>query len=191
MKTKSQGFTLIELMVTLALAAIVLGLAVPSVSNMIRSNSVISLNNEIVADLQYARSEAIKRNLPVVVCASTNGTSCVGSATNTWDSGWIVFVDVNFDMNPNGAGDVVIRVSNGSPRDTITVRTRAGAAFDIDAGFGYRGDGYPSVPSGSATPTGEILVCDQSDVDYSSRIVMNPTGRLQSVGKSDSSIGCG
>lgn len=87
------GFTLIELMVVLALVAILATLAAPSLRSLIETNRVASEINGFVADMQFARSEAIKRGLPVIICPSQNSTACSG--VNTWGVGWIVFVDAN------------------------------------------------------------------------------------------------
>jgi len=88
---KIQGFTLIELMLTLTVAAIVLGIAIPSFNQTMLNNSSASLGSELSVALNYARSEAVKRAKRVSICASDNGTSCL--AINNWDKGWLVFVD--------------------------------------------------------------------------------------------------
>ena len=88
---KQRGFTLIELMVTVAIAAIVLTLGVPSFRDLIQNNRVASTVNGLVTALQLARSEAIKRGGNITLCSSTNGTTCANS--NTWTSGWIVTTD--------------------------------------------------------------------------------------------------
>lgn len=86
---QASGFTLFELLITVAIAGIVAGLAIPSFNTMIRNNSSISVSNEFSDSLGYARSEAIKRANRVSVCASKAGTACDGE----WKQGYIVFVD--------------------------------------------------------------------------------------------------
>jgi len=102
----ARGFSLIELMVVVALVAILLVLAVPAFRNMIQINRVAGEVNSFSADLQYARSEAIQRGVPVSLCPSSDGATCLG--TNTWHSGWIVFVDYN-GSGTMQTGDVVLR----------------------------------------------------------------------------------
>lgn len=82
------GFTLIELMVTIAVMAILLAIAVPSFTDAALGNRLSSYANNFVASAHLARSEAIKRNAAVTLCASADGTSC--ATANGWQQGWIV-----------------------------------------------------------------------------------------------------
>ena len=104
------GFTLIELMVTISVAAILLALAVPAFQNLLISNRITAQTNDLVSDLAFARSEAIKRGLIVSACVAntplTTPPTC-GAGTN-WSSGWIVFVD-NGTIG-DATGDTIIRV---------------------------------------------------------------------------------
>jgi type IV fimbrial biogenesis protein FimT len=86
---------MIELLVTLAVAAILATIAVPNFQNFMTTNRVVSLTNELVAALNYARSEAIKRGVPVTVCktADPNVTNPVCSTSGGWQTGWVIFTD--------------------------------------------------------------------------------------------------
>ncbi|WP_323813030.1 GspH/FimT family pseudopilin [Cellvibrio sp. NN19] len=88
---KIKGFTLIELMVTLAVAAIVLGIAIPSFNQTMRNNSSSALGTELAGALNFARAEAVKRAKRVSICASSDGATCL--AADNWAKGWLVFVD--------------------------------------------------------------------------------------------------
>jgi type IV fimbrial biogenesis protein FimT len=81
------GFTLIELTITLAVAAVLLGVAAPSLSTFLATNRLTTQINDLMADINLARSEAIKRNVQTRVCAGS-GTSC--TAGGNWADGWLV-----------------------------------------------------------------------------------------------------
>lgn len=87
-----RGFTLVELLVGLAVAAILLTIAIPGYAFLLSSSRLAAVTNDLVTALQLARSEAIKRNVHVTVCKSGgSGSSC--AQTGDWRSGWLVFVD--------------------------------------------------------------------------------------------------
>ena len=85
---KIGGFTLFELMVTLAVAALILSLGVPGFRNFIQNNRATTHTNDLVTALNLGRSEATRRGASVLVCSSSDGATCSGS--NDWSSGWIV-----------------------------------------------------------------------------------------------------
>ncbi len=93
---RARGFTLVELMVTVAVAAVVLALAVPSFQTTLRNHRLTTYANEFIAALNLARTEAIRRGQPVVVCKSQDGNTCLEGG-NKWEVGWIAFVDRNGD----------------------------------------------------------------------------------------------
>jgi type IV fimbrial biogenesis protein FimT len=113
---KSQlGFTLIELMVTIAIVAILLTLGVPSMRDLLERNAVSGHINGFVGSVNLSRSEAMKRGIPVVMCRSNDPDTaatptCLGAGSN-WEGGWIVFADRNADsqMTAN-TSDVLLRV---------------------------------------------------------------------------------
>lgn len=94
MNTKS-GFTLVELVITLAVVAIIVTVAVPSFASFIRSQRATTQANDLLVSLTFARSEALKRGTPIGVCSTNDATasppSCAGD--DDWSSGWLVFVD--------------------------------------------------------------------------------------------------
>lgn len=106
------GFTLIELIITVAVAAIVLTLGVPSFREIISNNRLTAGANEMVAALHLARSEAVKRNVRVTLCKSADGATC--AASGGYEQGWIVFVDRNSNGAVN-AGEEVIRSYGALP----------------------------------------------------------------------------
>jgi type IV fimbrial biogenesis protein FimT len=90
---KSSGFTMVELMMTIAIGSIVLMLAVPSFRYVTNSNRIAAEINGLLGDLQFARSEAIKEGRTVTVCISSDGSNCLNPNPAAWQNGWIVFSD--------------------------------------------------------------------------------------------------
>jgi type IV fimbrial biogenesis protein FimT len=99
MKARQHGFTLIELMFTILALGVLLGVGVPNFVDLMRNSRMVSATNDILSDFNLARSEAVKRRVPVTLCKSQNGTACDGDATDPFLS-WIVFVD---DADPAAA----------------------------------------------------------------------------------------
>jgi type IV fimbrial biogenesis protein FimT len=126
---RSAGFTMIELMMTIAIATIVMTLAIPSFRYITNANRIAGEINGLLGDLQFARSEAIKEGQGVTVCVSTDSQTCSANNLN-WQSGWIVF-------SPAG----VLRVqSQFSGSDTFVSSTVATVTFNRE---GYAG-GLPA-----------------------------------------------
>ena len=146
------GFTLIEMMVTITVAAILLGIAVPSFSKMIERNRLSTGVNEFMGALMIARSEAVNRSLPVSICVSDDGASCDTSLDN-YAKGWIIFSDCNkdglistvvttcdFDGDGTNDKDMIINTHDGLDKLLIVGNTTA----EKDK-FTYEFNGRPSV----------------------------------------------
>lgn len=107
-KLKARGFTLVEAMIVVTLLAIVVSLAAPSFSSFLGRSGILSLESDFVNAISFARSEAMRRGLPVAVTAS------VPVAGNGFGQGWTIWVD----SNSNGtydAGEPVLRIHTAYP----------------------------------------------------------------------------
>lgn len=183
-RLQQTGMTLIELMVTMGVVAILATVAAPSLQTMIERNQLQTLTNNMVSNLYFARSEAAKRGFNVGLCASDNTQSACDSSASTFANGWIIFTDYDrngaltasttkFDTNGDGLLDepeqiLVVGeapnprftlISNGTPNNTIA----------------YRATGEVSPRSFS------LIVSDAKNTSkYLSRIYFNSTGRVRS-----------
>jgi type IV fimbrial biogenesis protein FimT len=107
MRYSMRGFTLVELLITMAVAAIVLSIAVPNFQTQILNNRSIVLGEDIASAVNYTRAEAVKRAGRVSLCASKDGATCVG----TWKDGFIAFIDtVGADTTVPPVVGTVLRV---------------------------------------------------------------------------------
>ncbi len=116
--TREAGFTLTELMVTLTIVAILMGIGVPSYKYVTNSDRVSTEINGLLGDLQFARAEAIREGQPVTVCPSSDGATCLTGTT--WNTGWLVWADLDGNGALSGSGEI-LRVQQGfKSTDTLT-----------------------------------------------------------------------
>ena len=118
--SKNHGMTLVELMFTLTLMAILMTLAVPSFNGAIASSRLTSSTNELYTAMAQAKSEAVRLGTRVTVCASSNGTQCSNDGT-AWNAGWITFVDSTRTGTVSvDAGEAIIAIGQAMP-DNISI----------------------------------------------------------------------
>ncbi|HQS30700.1 MAG: hypothetical protein B7X59_05230 [Polaromonas sp. 39-63-203] len=133
-----QGFTLIELMVTLALVAILMAIGVPSFTAYQRNAELTSFSNTLISGINAARGEAMKRGMNAMV---------VPKVGNDWNSGWVVFVDVNrsgtYDVNT----DITVQVREAAPSYLTVSNTGASAADSVY--IRYDAAGYSRLTNGA------------------------------------------
>lgn len=132
-----RGFTLLELMVAVAVVAIVAAIGYPAMTSLVSNSSLGGAANEMVATLQLARLEALRLNRTVTVCRSTDGLRCSTGAV--WNS-WITIADRDRD----GAADDVLRVSSLP----AAVQLRASEAIK-NSRIAFRPDGLAHAAGGS------------------------------------------
>lgn len=134
-EANSAGFTMVELMITIVIAAIGMALAYPSFTSVIRSNRVATSTNMLVSSFALARTEAIRSNRGAGVCPSTDGAACSGS---DWNAGTLVFAD-NDASGAWSDGDTAIRYFEAKPSLTVTAMPTGGTAVVPAVAFDTRG----------------------------------------------------
>ena len=159
----ARGFTLIELTIVLAIAAILLRAAAPGMTRTVAARALAAQVSEFMAALRFARSEAIKRGTVVTLCATAPGlqaSACQTGRHADWRHGWVVFVDAE-RRGLREAGDPVLRVQQPLQRSGGVAGTRAGISFTA-AGFSTDASSHflfspPAEAAGDAPPP--LLVC--------------------------------
>lgn len=135
----TRGFTLVELMVTLAVLAVLTMVALPSFRDTIRRSRVSAASNALLADLRYARIEAINRGQLVSLCPSSDGSKCTADGT-AWDAGWLVYTYPAGAASANAAyaaGNILLRA--GAMRPDVTIEA---STVDV-VSFGQQGQLRP------------------------------------------------
>ena len=181
-----RGFTLIELMVAILVLGILLGVAVPSFREAALSSRLTGYANDLVASAQLARSEAIKRNAAVTLCASKNGTTCGIDAGSGWEAGWIVLapardIEVTTDDVDDEDGFEMVtlpaEVLQRQPPLSTEFRMRAGAVTSIS---------FPPTIVGVTPAT--FKVCRASPVGKQERLVAITASGSTSVKTDDEEV---
>lgn len=131
-KQSIRGFTLTELVITLAIGSVFLSVAVPSYYDVIQRNRISSFTNQLVGHLNLARSESIKRGLRVSLCPALNNTAC--DAQSNWNQGWLVFVDTNSN-SVFDADEEMLAIQEGVPDEIKVENALATIAFDSSGFF--------------------------------------------------------
>ncbi|WP_435751029.1 GspH/FimT family pseudopilin [Thauera sp. AutoDN2] len=159
---KISGFTIVELMVTVAVAAILMMIAAPAFRDAIASYRLTTLTNELVAATRFARGEAIKLNRPVSFCraAAANSTDCAGGAGANW-ADWVV-------------SDGTSGIRRGAPE-------QLGNEFRVASNFG--GDTVTYAPNGLPTANGVVTACTTTPIAENRRVITIGPGNRISVAR--------
>jgi len=150
-------------MVTIAVAAILVVVAVPNLRTFVQNSRINTQVNDLIADLNFARSEAIKRRSNVAVCQSTNGTTCTGG---NWKDGRLIYSDTNGD-GVLGAGEAVLRYRGALAGSDNTLNLQIGAdpiVFNLSGMY-----------AGAAGTS--FAICDDRGASHGKSVTLNPIGQ--------------
>jgi len=155
------GFTFIELMTSVIVAAVLLAVAVPGLAGFIRSNKVNAAQSELVSSMMLARSEAARRGLPVRLSAAS------GNNPADFSNGWVVWMDVNGnDAIDTAVGSLEVLRSYPAPASRLLVTTATGS------------ETLTFAPTGFLTPASTVVfkVCDPGPGGKGYLVSLEPVG---------------
>ena len=162
----NRGFTLIELMVVIVIAAILLTIAVPSFDSLIKRNNVDSLQSKLSSALATARTEAASRNKIIVICSSVNETNC---DAGNWKNGWVIFEDNDRTGTWTG-GDILIDVYRNTSRYTVKAN-KDGVGASVNT-ISFNSQGF-AVAGGNTV----LTICEPDGDDaYARGLFVNTSG---------------
>jgi type IV fimbrial biogenesis protein FimT len=168
-KNAQAGFTLVELIIAVVIGGIIATQAVPSFANMIASNRLITQTNDLVADINLARSEAVTRGSAVILCRSADprvGTPTCGGTTRTWTTGWLLYAEGDGTPGFVTGGDTLIRIGHPAHAVVTVMADSTG-----DASLQYNADG-------TASSSAVFAICDRDGGTTTGRqINVNGVGR--------------
>ena len=157
------GLTLIEILLALAVSAILLGLGIPAFSSLLGSSELTTRVNALSASLSLARSAAIREGSRGMVCQSRDGRRC--SRGGDWSEGWIVFVDRNHNRQREDTEPLLH--AQPATRDRVHIRFRG---FPSRRYFIYR-------PDGMAKMNGTFILCVPGEPALARAVIVSWSGR--------------
>ncbi|MDO3723279.1 GspH/FimT family pseudopilin [Marinobacter sp. chi1] len=173
---RAAGFTLIELIVTIIIIAILASFAIPSFRDTVMNNRLAAQVNETTSMISFARSEATKlRSGVVTACGSTNLASCSGNAA--WETGWIIFRDIDGDRTLDaGDGDALLKVRE--VLDGGNSLRLVDASSDSGNFIQFASNGFP-IPSATGNAAGTFVICDDRGAAQARAVVVGVSGQTR------------
>ncbi len=164
------GFTLVELMVTLVVLGILVSIALPSFSGLIKNERLTTQANDLLSDLAFARTEAMRRGGRVTVCPSADQASC----GTDWAAGRLIFADLDRDTEVT-AGDEILRSRIALSGENSLVYSSA-----LAQRIQFRGSGLPNDQLISGTTLKESFkLCDASAANLGRLITITTLGTVE------------
>jgi type IV fimbrial biogenesis protein FimT len=168
------GFTLLELMVVLAIVSIISLMAMPDAGEFRNDNRLRAATNDLVVAMQAARAEAVGRNAATTLCKkNADGTDC--STAGGWQEGWLIFVDPDQDASVD-VGEEIVKIHDALSGHLTFYGTEEVADF-----ITFRASGQTSISS-----TQTLIVCDERGYDsYAKGMIVTILGRASVMSAPD------
>lgn len=157
-----RGFTLIELLVTLTVAAVLLGIAMPSFSNFVRDSRLTTETDTLLYDMNQARSEAVKLDTTVELCASSDHATCSG----TWTDGWIVLCTAACPAGLGGSPAVLLIAPPITSGNTVSEQIGGALAVNFNS-------------TGQTGASFQFVFCDTRGAAYGRDLEIDSIGEIQ------------
>ncbi|TWO69168.1 prepilin-type N-terminal cleavage/methylation domain-containing protein [Caenimonas sedimenti] len=171
LRPRDRGLSLVELLVTLAIAALMMGMAAPSMAAIMNSSKLASTSNTFLAGLRLARSEAIRRGGRVAMCKSSDGVHCADAGG--WEQGWIIFHDPNGNSVVDPEERLIQRIEAPDPGVVLTGTPSVARAIT------FMGNGRNRTMAGGMQ-AGTLTLCNKRDAGGPGRrIVISSGGRAR------------
>ena len=168
---RQHGITLVEVLIVLAIVAVLVRVAAPGLGETVDAVRLRAASSQLLAELNHARTEAIRRNARVVLCKSRDGESCTDDGR--WDQGWIVFHDSNNNALRD-SGETLLRSVQGAAEGLRIVGNDQVADYVSFSGFGG------ARLTGGGFQAGTITVCRASARPVEGRqLIVNAVGRAR------------
>ena len=165
LQNQHHGYTLIELLITLAVFSVLALNVFPSFSALLAQERSVVLTNTLAGALAYARTESVTKQMTILTCQSNNGSEC--NRSENWHNGWIIFTDTN-NNKQREPEETLLRVYPSANNGTQAVFN---GALNRDHYLQYK-------PSGRAYPNGSFLICNPN-IGIGKALIMTQSGRLR------------
>ncbi len=187
----NRGFTLIELLITLTIGGILLALAAPGMNNFIQDQRLSGQANDLIADLNTARSEAIKRGVNVTICkqnSSSSSPQCNTTIATPWTAGRVMFIDTTTGtVGQIDAAETVLRNQQAlAGNNTLTTSTYNTTVSPLTIQstnavanlIVFTGSGLTTIATGNE---GWFRFCDSRGINKAITVMVSNTGRIKST----------